>query len=42
MALNNFKCNYLIPVHFKGLRIALTRWYLMKKWVKCFRFHGRR
>ena len=20
MALNNFKCNYLMPLHFKGLR----------------------
>jgi len=24
MALNNFKCNHLMPLHFKGLKVKIT------------------
>jgi len=27
MALNNFKCNHLMPLHFKGLTYLLTTHY---------------
>ena len=29
MALNTFKCNYLIPLHFKGLTDSLYNWSLV-------------
>jgi len=26
MALNTFKCSYLTPLHFKGLKSPMTTW----------------
>ena len=28
MAMNNFKCNYLMPLHFKGLSTKLSNYFL--------------
>jgi len=30
MALNNFKCNHLIPVHFKALKLTSHSMYIVQ------------